>query len=1149
MKKKSHANTFLSKKRLLKLCRIMKLTILLTIIAVIQVTASTYSQTAKLTIKLESVPLSEVFHAIETQSEFNIFYKDDQIDLKKKVNINLKNATINVVLTDALKNTSLTFKVLDKIIVITDKSRLQITVKGKVTDAKTEESIPGVNIMVKGTDRGTISDLDGNYTIDVPAQDAVLVFSSIGFVTQEIVVDGKTNIDVVMLADVQKLEEVVVIGYGTKIRKEITGSVTKVSSDDLSKNVTSDVTGALQGRSAGVQITQQGGQPGAAMRIRVRGSSSINSSGDPLIVIDGIPVSNTGFGGISGLAEINSNDIESIEILKDAASAAIYGSRAANGVMLITTKKGKAGKDQVEVTYEQGYTTAVNSVDFVNGDQYQQLVKKSIANREISGLSALAKYYIIPNNLAGQYGYNEEWLTANPTNTNWRDEIMRDGQYQNATFSMRGGTEKTLFYFSGAYRNEEGILIGNNFSRYNGRLNVDHNVNKILKTGINISISHLTNENGQGGFFTASQTTLLPIYPMYAPNDPTRYFYDYPSLTMAGGAAPRDNLNPVFWRDNYSNSAKSYRSLNNLYLQLTPMQDLVIRSEFGIDFRFDNQREYKSIPVFPFGAFGAQQGGGGRIGNSRFQTMNLVSNTTAAYNKEFNNHKIGAMVGMSTQNSLSSGNTSIKEGLSSEWVKIDGSKHAAGNESQSEFRYVSYFGRLNYVYGGKYLAEFNVRRDGSNRFATGNRWGVFPGASVGWILTEEDFLKGVNALSLLKVRLSYGIIGNDQIGNFKYLSTVYTNWNDGKYAGEQGYLFASLGNRNLTWEKTKEMNVGLDFSFIEGRYSGTFEYYNKNSIDLLINAPISNAYGWSYTSTMLENVGTISSKGAEFTFNANVVRTKMFDWTIDFNIAHYNMVVEELFKNNGPNIPGTMQAGNVSNSSTSMLIEDQVYGAFFLPVYAGKDPVTGAELIYEVNQTKLTNEGKYELTGNVIDATNNVSAVGANKFLITDKSPFPKFFGGIGSTFNVGNFDMSFLFYYQYGNWIYDANEFNTVYPGEGKNLRASTLDALEENNNIPFVYGANAVQSTRFLHDGSFVRLRNLQIGYTLPKHITERFKVTNLRVYVSAQNLLTWTKFSGWDPEVFRSGDTDANVAPGIAEFQLPQVKTMLFGIKIGI
>jgi TonB-linked SusC/RagA family outer membrane protein len=785
----------------------------------------------------------------------------------------------------------------------------------------------------------------------------------------------------------------------------------------------------------------------------------------------------------------------------------------------------------------------------VNGDQYQQLVKTSISNREVSGLSALANYYIIPNNLAGisasQYGYDQTWLNSNPTNTRWMDYILQSGKYDNASFSISGGTEKTLFYFSGAFRSEEGIQTGNLFERFNGRLNVDHSVNKYLKAGANISITSLKNENNQGGFFSAAQTTMLPIYPLYAPNDPTRYFYDYPNVSMASGAATRDNLNPLFWRNNYLDRTKTFRSLNTVYLQLSPFQGLDIRTELGVDFRFDQSRNSKTIDLFPLGAFGNQQGGGGRIGNSRFQNMNMVSSTTATYLNTINKHKFGGMIGNTAERGLSSGNTSIKEGITSDWVKIDGSKHAAGNESENEFRRVSYLGRLNYSYDGKYLAEFNLRRDGSNRFASGFRWGTFTGASAGWIISEENFMKDQKQVSLLKLRTSYGGIGNDNIGSFKYLSTVYVNWNDGKYAGDQGYLLATLGNNNLTWETTKELSIGLDYGILQNKFSGSIEYYNKKSVNLLLNAPISNAYGWSYTTTMLENVGTITNKGFEFTLNANLINTNSFKWTADFNIARNRAMVDKLFRNNGPNIPGTMQAGGVSNSNSSILVEGYEFGSFYLPIYAGIDPVTGAEMIYEVNQTKLTNEGVYELTNNLIDATNNPSLVAANKYLITDKSPFPKFFGGIGSTITHKGFDLNILFYFQNGNWIYDANEYYTTYPGEGKHLRASVLD----NKNISFIYGSNALQSTRFLHDGSFVRLRNLQLGYTLPKRFTDRVKIKHVRVYASAQNLFTWTNFKGWDPEVFRSGSTDSNVSPGIAEYQLPQVTTLQFGIKLGL
>ncbi len=1134
----------------------MRLSVFFTFLVISQTWAtSLYSQQTRLSLNMKNARVMEVLSEIEKSSEFFFFFNEKFINVDRRVDVSVKNVKINEILQNLFKNTDVNYKVIDKQIILTtlkgENDILQQEgriITGKVTD-QTGVSLPGASVVVKGTTRGVTTNIDGTYTLELPADAKVIVFSFVGMKTQEITIGSANNYNILLKEESFDIEEIVAIGYGTKIRKEITGSIAKVTTAELSRNLTSDVTGALQGRTAGVQITQQGGQPGSAMRIRVRGSSSINSSGDPLIVIDGVPISNQEFNGISGLSEINSDDIESIDILKDASSAAIYGSRAANGVVLITTKKGKAGSDKIEASYEHGVTSAINIVDFVNGDQYQQLVKTSIANRQVSGLSALANYYIIPNNLTGisasQYGYDQTWLDANPTNTKWMDYILQNGKYDNATFSMSGGTEKTLFYFSGAFRSEEGIQTGNLFERFNGRLNVDHSVNKYLKAGANISITSLKNGNNQGSFFTAAQTSLLPIYPVYAPNDQSRYFYDYPNVSMASGAATRDNLNPLFWRNNYLDKTNTFRSLNTVYLQLSPIKGLDIRTELGVDFRFDQNRNSKTIDLFPLSAFGNQQGGGGRIGNSRFQNMNMVSNTTATYSKTLDKHKYGGMIGTTAERGLSSGNTSIKEGITSDWVKIDGSKHAAGNESENEFRRVSYLGRLNYSYDGKYLAEFNMRRDGSNRFASGFRWGTFTGASAGWIVSEEDFMKDQKLVSMLKLRASYGGIGNDNIGSFKYLSTVYVNWNDGKYAGDQGYLLATLGNKNLTWETTKELSIGLDYGILQNKISGSIEYYNKKSVNLLLNAPISNAYGWSYTSTMLENVGTITNKGIEFTLNANLINSKSLKWTVDFNIARNKAMVDELFKNNGPNIPGTMQAGGVNNSNSSILVEGHEFGSFYLPIYGGINPVTGAEMIYEVNQTKLTNEGVYELTNNLIDATNNPSLVAANKFLITDKSPFPKFFGGIGSTLNYKGFDLNVLFYFQSGNWIYDANEFYTSYPGEGKNLRASVLD----NKNISFIYGSNSVQSTRFLHDGSFIRLRNLQLGYTLPNRYAAKVKLKNLRVYASAQNLFTWTKFKGWDPEVFRAGSTDSNVSPGIAEYQLPQVKTIQFGIKLGI
>lgn len=1008
-------------------------------------------------------------------------------------------------------------------------------VSGRVVDRQGEPVI-GANVVVKGTVIGAISNLDGDFSLEVPSGSRMLVVSYIGYETKEIQIGNESHFSIVLSEDSEILDEVVVIGYGTKTKRELTGAITKVSASDLSGALgRSDITTALQGRTSGVQITSQGGSPDGEVRIRVRGNSSINSSGEPLIVIDGIPVSNSGFGGASGLSSINSEDIESIEVLKDAAAAAIYGSRAANGVLLITSKKGKKGKSSVSANYEYGALTVANRLDMLAGDEYVAQMDRAISNRKnAAGLGSSGAYNLFPVAIDGLQGYSEEWVRNSRPNTDWLDLVYDTGSYHKANLSVSGGEDKTTFYLSGSYRGDRGMLKGDNSDRITGRLNVEHIANKWFKAGANVSVTN-TVRNRNTGDFGAAHTSLLPIYPLYRPDDPDLYFGDYfDNIT--------GNINPLFARQESSNKTNSFRSLNTLFGQITPIDGLNIRHEFGVDYGFNQRREYKSMLLYPKDAPGNKGGGNGYVANGRFQNMTLSNTTTANYTKKFADmHRLNVMMGMAFESSKSSGNSNIKEGFQTEMQTIDGAQYVAGNESENETRYISYFGRASYAYNDRYMLEASMRRDGSNRFGPGNRWGNFKGFSLGWIMSEEKFMESTSdVLNMLKLRLSYGETGNAEIGAYRYLSSAYVDWNSAKYADYAGVLAKQIGDKDLGWEVTKQFNVGVDYGLLNNRINGSVEYYYKKSTDLLMNVPGSHSYGWEQTA-LLANVGELSNRGLEFNISATIINNKDFSWVSEFNIATNKSKIDKLVRDKGEQYPGYFTVTTAGYNNGGIVMEGKPLGTYYLPMFAGIDPVTGHELIYELDRAHFETTGETRTTGNLIDVTRYGSTIAQQNCFVIEDTSQPKVFGGWNNKFRYKAIDLSFMFYYQAGNYIYDAAEMNMSYAKEeGGQMLASVKD-------YPLIYGQPVINSTRFLHDASYIRLKNLLLGYTFNKEILQRAGLTNLRIYGSVENLFTITRYKGYDPEFFTGTGVQSNVMPGVYNFQLPQPRIFSIGVSL--
>jgi TonB-linked SusC/RagA family outer membrane protein len=1042
--------------------------------------------------------------------------------------------------------------------------KMDITIQGKIS-SENGEGLPGVNVIIKGTTLGTTTDRNGNYFISVPDAhvNGTLVFSFIGYVTQEVSINNQSVINVTLLADIKSLKEVVVIGYGTQERRNVTGAISSVKAVEIQKSVVPTFESALQGRIPGLLITQASGVPGGLVTVRLRGVTSINGASEPLYVVDGIPINSGGRGdaggGISGnagasnnlLSDLNPNDIESVEVLKDASAAAIYGARGGAGVILITTKRGKAGKTQFNAGYSQGITMETNRVDVLNAPQYLQLFDEAVQN---SGSPANAVLPVRP-------GFSRE--VAEATNSDHLSTVLRQGMRQEANLSASGGSEKTTFYVGGTYYKEKGIIVGNDFDRLSGRFSIDNQATDRIKFGASMGITYTTDyrvgtgTNTDAGGFGLAQT-LLPIFPYY--NADGTYFDPYNGGLGQSGRVGR-NLIAMQNRANYSNYQTKMRTLGGAYAEVTLLPGLSFRSDIGIDIFNQTINSYYSryvrttsgsatVPVKPNGVAGTP---GAQARMERVLLNNWNTNNTLTYTRKLNQHEFTVLGGLSFNK-----NNSPYLGVQGEVFPNDffrdpsqATYKISPNGSNSDrYAFLAYFGRVLYNLNNKYLASVSFRREGSSRFGEDNKLGNFPAVSVGWVLSEENFLKNNSVVSFLKLRASYGQTGNAAgIQN----NQPYGLWknaqsdNLGAYKGNPYMFSEQVANPDLHWEKQNQLDIGLEYGVLNGRISGTIDFYDKVSKEMLLNFPGPATQGQENNDIVL-NAGKLQNRGVEFSISTqNLVGA--FRWSTDFNISHNRNEVLDV---------AGIQPTSLSGGSNVATFEGRPLGSFYLVKWAGVDAATGEEMVYDSN-------GEARLASAMTSSDMQTARVG-----IFDKPALPKAFGGLTNTFAYRGFDATVLFTFSLGNWIYDDGERTLSYfRGNDNNLRKEALNRWTEdkpNTSFPkLYYPATGVTdpttvirntaTTRFLHNASFGRLKTLQVGYTIPSAISQKVHIRTFRIYATAQNLLTFTKFPGWDPEIVRdlggldnAGVQARNLGQGFTNLDLPQLRTFVVGVNVG-
>lgn len=967
------------------------------------------------------------------------------------------------------------------------------TVTGTVTYSDDASGIPGVNVLVKGTSTGVVTDFNGSYSIQVPSNNSTLVFSFIGFSTQEILVGTNTQIDVKLSEDVQQLSEIVVTGYGEQERKTLTSSISSIDKSAIENLPSPSPDVLMQGRASGVLVTSNSGTPGGGISVRVRGSTSVNAGNDPLYVIDGIPMQSTviandgdlaneGVGGqlSNPMADINPADIESIEVLKDASATAIYGARAANGVVLITTKRGNNKGTKINIGSYYGVQNAWKKPDLVDGPTFETLRNEAAVNNGGSPI------YADP---------------ANATNTNYADQVFREAAISNFDISITGGDNKLQYMVSGSKFNQEGIIAPSEFDRATGRLNLDAFVSDKLKIGTSILYSKNTrnrvnnddNINGAlGGTFF-----FPPNLPAYQPDG------SYTKFSIFENPLAVINENNI--------SMKTNRVLANIYAEYEFFPGLTLRSTYSQDYSSTREDIYINTKLNAGAAVN------GSAVSAVTTSENWIQENVLNYQKRFgSDHNLGVLLGTTLQESVVEKTRAFGTGFpSDDFTRIASAAVQQSSSIGSSWGIASLFTRINYGYKDKYLFTVNVRRDASSRFGKSNQWGTFPSIALGWVLTEESFMSDIAALSNLKLRASYGVTGNQNgINDFQSRGL----WTGGaNYTSTPGTEASQLGNPDLKWERTGQFDIGFDMSLFQNKVNITFDYYDKKTTDLLLEVPVPRTTGFT---DLFQNFGEMRNKGIELTISGDVIKQTNFNWNVMFNVAQNKNEIVKL-----------AQPIPVYNRDIIRLEEGIPLYSFWMHEQLGVNTEDGSPIWRQVDDSRPFDPN-------------------IDRFIVGNA--WPDFFGGLTNNLKYKNIDLMVFFQYSLGNdQLYWSRFFQEHGGTRNTGFLSSQLERWQQPGDVTMVpkmnnanYAAN-LRPSRLVEDGSYVRLKNLTIGYTFPSSLISKLGLSNARIYMSGQNLLTFTNYSGMDPEVNATASTA--LTQGVDFYTMPQPRVVMGGINL--
>ncbi|SKD00882.1 TonB-linked outer membrane protein, SusC/RagA family [Chitinophaga ginsengisegetis] len=1113
-----------------KVKRVMKLTTIFLIVTCLQVSASTNAQS--ITMSVKNKPLEKVLSELRKQSGFRFIYGKELISKAQPVTIMAKDEPFTEVLDRIFRDQQLNYKIADNYIVISarpqplpqkDKASEAPdpgNVSGKITD---EEGHPleGATVQLKGTRNGTSTNAKGEFVIKANPGD-VLIISYLGFQTKEIVVDAQSTVKVSMVAAIQTNNEVVVIGYGTTRKADLTGAVSTVKVSDMAKMPVARLDQALQGQVPGAQILQNNGAPGSPISFFIRGAGTIGNT-DPLFVVDGVPTK-------ININTLNMADVESISVLKDASAAAMYGSRAANGVVLIVTKSGKTGKTKIDFDAYYGLQQAWKKLDLLNATQWATVRNAALKN----------------DNLPPDWG-NVDTLGAG---TNWQNAVFRTAPIQSYNLSASGGNDKTSYFLSAGNFQQKGIVRYSGYERNTLRANVSSTPGARLRLGNNFTFSDIKSDvvPTEVAGVLKNAILALPIIPVYRGN---RY---------AGPSTPKEGTgaNPLAQAANANSTDVLRRLTNSMFAEYELLKHLKLKSSLGLDVVTQEQKSFS--PTFAYDNYINTVSG---LSQYNSNSMDWVWENTATYKNSFKNkHFLTVLLGTSAENFKKNYTYITKTGFPGNDPNLqypdNGSiVQASGVQGNTEeWSLLSYFGRLDYNFRDKYIFSANVRVDGSSRFGAANRYGTFPSFAAGWNIREEKFMQNAHFIDHLKLRASWGQLGNQEIGLYSFTSTLspyYTTFGQTP-AAAPGYAPASPPNPAVKWETTTQTDIGLELSVLDSRLAFEVDYYTKKTNDMLLTLPTPLSSG--YPNTSFTNAGSVKNTGVEFSATYRK-STGDFNYSVSANFSAYKNEVISLGPLNQPVVNNLFfDFATSSNVGYPMY---QFYGYEAEGLFQSQDEITkhatqtGAKP-GDVKFRDINNDG-------VIDAKDR-TFIG---------NPFPKFTYGLNANFSYRNFDCFIQLQGAQGNKVYNAARFWGMNIGETVNYSTDVLKSWNgegSSNEIPRLTtqdpNNNKRASTRFVEDGSYMRIKNVQIGYTMPEKILNKIKLRSLRVYMGANNLLTFTKYSGFDPEVgqaFTSTTNAAGTTPnlgssnfvrgslGFDQVSFPQARTFTFGLQLGI
>lgn len=1009
------------------------------------------------------------------------------------------------------------------------------TVTGAVTDQATGQGLPGVAVLVKGTSSGTATGPDGSYSISVPADGNTLVFRFLGYKTTERPIGTSASVNVTLEVDQRQLDEVVVVGYGTQLKKDVTSSIAQVKGEEIANLATPSFDQQLAGRASGVVVQQPSGILGAPPVIRIRGTNSISGSNAPLVVIDGIPVltGNVGaYAAANALADINPNDIESFEILKDGASTAIYGSRASNGVILVTTKKGKQGQMKVNYDMYTGWSNPIKVHDLLNAEQFVEIANEKYRN-------------------AGNAP--QAFMDEAGTNTDWNKLVYRTGFQQNHTISAAAGTEKSKYYFSLGYSDQEGIAVANDLKRYTLRANLDQKISNRITFGLNSGFSYQLNNGVSTGSNSLSGNTfavirMLPNVGAYDPNDPTGYNIDNGNLAALGRGANLIHINNntpniLFSLHNNIRKATTYRASGSSFLDFKILTGLHFRTVLGIDLSLQDDYGYMDP------RHGDGRGLGGYIDqiystNRTWNWQNILS-----YNKSFNDaHNIDVTAVSEYNKRNTSFFNAFGSGISDRLFReniVSGTmanQEIAGGIGLNGL--ASYLGRVNYNYKGRYYVGASLRADGLSKLSPDNRWGYFPGVSAAWRVSEEEFFKNSSALSAIsdfRLRGSYAEVGNSGIvgGDFPYLGSFGAR----PYGGLSGIAFSNTGSGALKWETQEIIDFGADFGLFNGRLNLEVAYWQKNNKDMVLGAPTPPSLGLP-GNLIYRNIGTMKNDGIEMSLSGAVLEKSNFSWNANVNFSTQNNKITALVDDQDQIFDYTIHRVGESFNSLYGYIYEGVNVANGNPIYRKAD----GSLVQASLQVGQSGYKVYD-PANPGDIS-KASTLGTGDKVVLG-SALPKWFGGFDNNFKYGNFDMNVFLRFSGGNKIMNRTRqdlLNQTFENNGTEILGRWQSPDKPGDGVtPKLYqgrGAAANNdgqtSTRFVEKGDFLKLSNIAIGYTLPSSLSSKINVQRLRMYAQLQNAFTITGYKGLDPEVFTSTGVDFNGNP--------QQRVVSVGLNLG-